>query len=376
MSEITFYHCADIHLDTPFSTLLSKPGLSTLRRKSLFDTFSALMGKARMQNPDFIFIAGDLFEHEYSGLKTISAVNGLFKTIPETEVVMIAGNHDPEASNSPYKSYKWSSNVHFIGDDEKSVYFHDKNTEIFGLGWSPGTDADRRVDAMKTDPGRMNILLFHGDVDIDIDGSGYNTVSSGFLASKHFDYVAAGHNHKTRTYRDGLIFNPGSLEPLGFDEPGEHGYFDVRLSKGSPADVSFVKASPVEYRTEHVDITDLRSDEEVVGRIESVISETSHLYKIVLTGRKSIDYAPNVPVINGQLSDCALFVKVHDKSGVRPDTDRLKLMKGLKGTYVKIMMEKIENASEEERKTLEKALYYGIEAIENKNIELSGGDLG
>lgn len=374
MSDIRFYHCADVHLDTPFSTLLSKPGLSQLRRQSILDAFSNLIEKARIQKPDFIFIAGDLFEHEYSGLKTVSTINDLFKTVPEVDIVMIAGNHDPEASNSPYKNFKWNSNVYFIGDEEKSIVFQDKNTEVFGLGWSPGINGEQRVNSMEINPNRINILLFHGDVDLDINGSGYNTISSDFLVSKDFDYVAAGHNHKTRTYGNGLIYNPGSLEALGFDEPGEHGYFDVRLSKGLRADVSFIKASSIEYRTENVDISELESDDEVINYIKSIMSKKEHLYKIVLTGRKSIEYTPNISIINEQLKDYALFTKVYDQSDVELDIDNLKIMKGLKGTFVEIMMEKIKNACDEERKMLEKALYYGIEAIENKNIELSGGD--
>jgi DNA repair exonuclease SbcCD nuclease subunit len=347
---------------------MSKPGLAPGRRKSVFKALEKLFENAKKHNPDFILIAGDLFEDAYTGLRTITDVNSLFASVPDTKIVMISGNHDSEASNSPYITFDWSDNTYFLGSGERSIYFEDLNTEVFGHGWVSGSGHNQDPARMELNPDRINILLFHGDIDLDIDGGGYNTLSSDFLKSKGFDYVAAGHNHKRREY-GGLIFNPGSLEPLGFDEPGPHGYYHVALSKCSPAKAGFVRASSIEYLTIHIDIGESDSDDSVIDLVKEGIENPHHLYKVILTGRKGIDYSPDLSYIGKQLDGEALFIKLEDLSGVDFDMERLKNMKGLKGTFAKVIAEKMENTDEKGKVMLEKALHYGIEAIENKNVE-------
>lgn len=374
MSKITFYHCADLHLDTPFKVLSSKPGLPGLRRKAILDNLARLIDSARGENPDFLLIAGDLFEHGYTSLRTVSAVNDLFASVPDTRVVMIAGNHDPEAGNSPYRTFKWNKNVTFLGNGKKSIYFEELNTEIFGLGWVSGTGQAAGLGAIHTDPGRINILIFHGDIDLQIGDRDYNSISSGMLMAKGFDYVAAGHNHKRKSGECGGIFhNPGSLEPLGFDEPGMHGYFKGTLERGVAPDVTFTENTNTVYETIEKDISSYDSDENILSALRSDLAADNILYKVVLTGQKPADFNPDTGFIEKEMEDSVLFVKVRDKSTVKVSVEELRLMKGLKGVFIRRMLEKMETADEAEKELLEKALYYGIDSIDNGKIEKAGG---
>ncbi len=79
---------------------------------------------------DCLFIAGDLF-HRQPLLRDLKEVNYLFSTIPQTQVVIIAGNHDRIRKNSAVLSFSWASNVTFLeSEDVSSVYFEDINTEV------------------------------------------------------------------------------------------------------------------------------------------------------------------------------------------------------------------------------------------------------
>jgi DNA repair exonuclease SbcCD nuclease subunit len=375
MNSITFFHCADLHLDTPFRNLASKPGLPALRRKEILNGLTRLIDNAREEKPDFLFIPGDLFEHGYTGLRTVSAVNSLFASIPETKIVLIAGNHDPEAANSHYKTYAWSSNVTFIGSDSDSVYFEDLNTEVFGLGWVSGTGQAAKLETMETDESRINVLMFHGDVDLQIGDNDYNSISSGLLKSKGFDYVAAGHNHKKKTGgNSGIFYNPGSLEPLGFDEPGRHGYFMGTISRNYLPDVKFIENATTVYKTIELDISGLDTNQLITESIIPQLVPENVLYKIVLNGTKHMDFNPDTELIGEAISDAALFAKVRDDSSVSIQLDEILLMKGLKGEFARLILKKIEVADEDERDVFEKALYYGIEAIDNGKIERAGGE--
>ncbi|MBN2557383.1 MAG: DNA repair exonuclease [Clostridia bacterium] len=377
MNKISFFHCADTHLDSPFSSLSSKPGLPALRRRQLLDTFMKMIDLAKSEKPDFLFIAGDLFEHEYARLATISAIDSAFAAIPGTRVVMIAGNHDPEAADSFYLTYKWSPNVYFLGESQESIFFEDKNTEVFGLGWGPGYGQKDRLETMVPDRGRINILLFHGDIDLDIGVRDYNSVPAAVLKAGGFDYVAAGHNHRLReSMGNGLIFNPGSLEPLGFDEPGKHGYFTGEAGVSQAPVVKFMEISRTMYETLEFDITGLSSDNEVIEGLKNKASGTDVLYRIILRGKRPVDYYPSVSLLESGLAKSILFARIVDESSADIALEDLSVMKGLKGAFVRNILGKIEKAgSDDERILLEKALHYGLEAIDNGKIETAGGEI-
>ena len=375
MDKITFFHCADLHLDTPFTTLASKTGLPSQRRKNIFSSLARLIENVKNAKPDFLFIAGDLFEHEYTGLRTISAVNSLFASIPDTRIILISGNHDPEAANSFYKTYTWHNNVYFINGETESVFFEDKNIEIFGLGWGPGYGQNAKLETMSINKEHINILLFHGDIDIQIGTRDYNSVSAHRLQAIGFDYIAAGHNHKRKDGECGGIFdNPGSLEPLGFDEPGIHGYFTGHIKKGESSSVSFVENSVNEYITIELDVSDFESDTHTLTALKPMLNTENTFYKVVLTGNKKLDYNPDISFLESELSPITQFVKVADNSRIAITLDELSRMKGLKGIFSRHLMEQMEAADDEEKIILEKALYYGIEAIDNGKIERAGGE--
>ena len=56
-SSISFIHCADIHLDAPFSAM-GKEDFSTERRKDLKKTFEKIVDMTIEHDVDFLIISG------------------------------------------------------------------------------------------------------------------------------------------------------------------------------------------------------------------------------------------------------------------------------------------------------------------------------
>ena len=102
-----FIHTGDIHWG--MSPDSDKP-CSRERSRDIRDTFTAIIAKAKELRVDCLFIAGDLF-HRQPLLRDLKEVNYLFSTIPQTQVIIIAANHERNRTKSQEISYSWASNV-------------------------------------------------------------------------------------------------------------------------------------------------------------------------------------------------------------------------------------------------------------------------
>ena len=125
-------HTGDIHYgmrpdaDRPWGPERAEAVRSSLRK--LVDT-------ARQEEADLLLIAGDLF-HRQPLLRDLKEVSYLFSTIPDTQIVIIAGNHDRIRESSAVLSYTWPDNVfYFTGETLSGVYYPKLNTEIRGFSY-------------------------------------------------------------------------------------------------------------------------------------------------------------------------------------------------------------------------------------------------
>ena len=109
-----FVHIADMHFDTSFTTLTNKAGLGDIRRVDQRQVFNKIINYIKENNIPYLFIAGDFYEHEYIRQSTIEYINNLFEQIPNTQIFIAPGNHDPYLKNSFYSKYYWNENVHIF----------------------------------------------------------------------------------------------------------------------------------------------------------------------------------------------------------------------------------------------------------------------
>ena len=74
-----FVHIADMHFDSPFTTLSDKGNLGEKRRIEQRNVFKNIIEYIKKENIEFLFISGDLYEHQYIRKTTIEFINNLFK---------------------------------------------------------------------------------------------------------------------------------------------------------------------------------------------------------------------------------------------------------------------------------------------------------
>ena len=124
-----FVHIADTHFDMPFRVLSDRANLGEIRRLDQRKAFKKMIEYIKQNEIPYLFIAGDLYDHNYIRESTIEYINNLFKEIPQTKIFITPGNHDPYLKNSYYETYKWNTNVRIFKQQIEKVY-KEHNREI------------------------------------------------------------------------------------------------------------------------------------------------------------------------------------------------------------------------------------------------------
>ncbi len=354
-----FVHIADMHFDTPFTLLSDRANLGEVRRLDQRKAFKKMIEYIKENEVSYLFIAGDLYDHEYVRQSTIDFINNCFKQIPNTLIFITPGNHDPYLKNSYYVKYNWSKNVKIFTSKIEKVEM--KDFDLYGYGFEDFYLKESKVEEINIEnKEKLNFLITHASLDGGYDDQRvYNTISSSKLKQLGFDYVALGHIHKTNLTRENRnIIYPGSTISLGLDELGEHGMIVGDIEK-EKIQVEFIKLDDKEFRELEIDITNINEPEELLEKIETLELNEKDLYKIILKGNRNFEI--NTYKLYKQI-EARNIIKIKDKTQIGYDLNKIANNTTLKGIFAKEMLDKL-NDENIDKETIEKAIEIGIEAL-------------
>ena len=279
------FHCADLHLDAPFS--LFTPGEADRRRIELRSAFTSAVLFARSNGADIFLISGDLFDSDCVTRDTCELLAGQFASFPTCRFFISPGNHDPYNDASVYKRMEWPDNVHIFTGEKERVRLDELGVDVYGVGFTGKTCLSSPVVGYPAlDKSRLNILVCHGEVGVPLSANG--PITKAEIAQSGFDYIALGHIHApSGLLREGdtQYAYPGCLESRSFDEPGYHGALFGELSKESNG-LRFVRFSKRRYERTVVDIGGCADKIEAVERIRAGIRRYTEdtALRLTLTG--------------------------------------------------------------------------------------------
>lgn len=354
-----FVHIADMHFDTPFRLLSDRAELGEIRRLEQRKTFKKIIEYIKQNQIPYLFIAGDLYEHEYIRESTIRYINNLFQEIPDTKIYITPGNHDPYIKNSYYETFSWSENVKIF--TEKIEKVENKEFDLYGYGFEDFYFKGGRIEEINLeDKEKLNILLTHANLDgSDKTERDYNNISSKSLKEIGFDYIALGHIHKRNIEQNTNMIYPGSTISLGFDELGNHGMIVGNIEKGN-LELEFIVLDEKELVELELDISNITTIEELLEKIEELSIDENTLYKVILIGKRNFEI--NVYKLI-KMIDRKEIIKIKDKTILGYDIEKIaQETTTLRGIYVKEILNKI-NKEPENKKMLEKALEIGLEVL-------------
>lgn len=355
-----FVHLADLHLDAKFDSLSSIDGLPQKRRLEQRKALKDVVEYIKENDIKLFLISGDLYEQNYIRKSSIEYVNKLFEEIPDTQIFIAPGNHDPYIKNSFYSTYTWSKNVHIFNENIEKIDFEDAH--IYGFGFTDFYCKQSEIEEIQVEElDDINILITHGSLDGGSDDlREYNPLRQSKLKQLDFDYIALGHIHKPyyNEEKNQKIFYPGSTISLGFDELGEHGILVGDIEKDE-LKVKFMTIDPRQYEEKEIDITEMTSNEEVLEKLQNLVLNNENLYKIILVGKRY--FTLNIDEIK-KLNSRENIVKIKDKTKVGIDIERIAEENNVRGIFVRNMLERKERENLDED-FIEKAIEIGLEVL-------------
>lgn len=342
-----FIHTADIHLGAAPDA--GYPW-SEKRKKEIWDSFQRLIQIVKAEKVELLLIAGDLF-HRQPLLRELKEVDYLFSTIPDTQVVLIAGNHDYLKTDSYYRRYPWSENVLGLwGDALQEVYLPKVSAWIYGFSYHSREITERKLQNIQPNGKQgYHILLAHGGDDKHVPIMKNDIIQSGF------DYIALGHIHRPGQILPDKAIYSGALEPLDRNDIGTHGYIMGNFSKNG-VQTKFISHAVRSYAVLEIETDRNMTQYALEEQMKNAITEagTENIYKVILKGFRT----PDTVFHTEYLYDLGNLVEIEDMT--KPDYDMGKLRERYAGSLIG---EYIGRFLESEDPIEKKALYYGLHAL-------------
>ncbi len=374
---VKVFHCADIHLDSPFS--LFSPREAEKRRTELRAAFTSALMYARSAGADIFLISGDLFDGEYVTRDTRELLLREFAKASDMRIFISPGNHDPLGAGSPYNELDFPENVHVFKAEREVVHIESLNVDVYGFGYTSKNLLSCPVAGWNgLDKDKINILVCHGDMTGASSVTGPITKKD--IAESGFDYVALGHIHKASGLQceNGVYYAyPGCIEGRGFDEQGYKGAMFGTVEKGL-VDMKSYRFSKSRYESATVDISDASDKPEALDIIRAAIrayTEDTAL-RLTLKGelKKAFVILPNEI---GRGCEYPYYIEITDETSLMPDFGELEQSNTLKGVFCRNIMAEMASLDEtsEEYRMLSLALKYGFAALDDRNVvDYSGGE--
>lgn len=351
-------HTGDIHLESKMHGLGTEKAKE--RQAEVRDAFFRLIDYAEAKSARVILIAGDFFDSKKVKLKTLKEVVSKIGLHPSIDFLYLNGNHDDSSVFSNEKLGELPSNLHIINSDNNSFRYDKVHIKAFDL---TKLTSEELVSNLNFNPDDFNILMLHGmECEIPLAS----------LVGKHIDYLALGDIHipdikAKKLDAKGVYGYSGVLEPRGFDELGERGFFLLEINKHE-LKRTFVSNNNRTYHIVNVDISGLDNYTLIQDAINKKVASisTDDIVRVVLIGSYNYDTIKDLDSILANLERKFYYAEVLDKSTLDYKTIDFEKEISLRGEFYNLVKNNPKLSEEEKEKILE----YGLKALREEVIEI------
>ena len=228
LPPVRLVHLADLHLGFRQYQRLTPTGVNQ-READVARTFARAIDRTIELAPDLVVIAGDVFHvvrpPNPAILHAFRQFMRLQVALPNTAVVMVAGNHDAPRTAETGSILKLFTEcgVRVVDGAAERISLPEFDASVLAVPDVPG----HVRPVLAPDPAaRYNVLLLHGEIEGTLPGAAATAERAGVeipredLRAAEWDYVALGHYHVYRQVESNAYY-AGSIDYTSFDAWGE-----------------------------------------------------------------------------------------------------------------------------------------------------------
>lgn len=396
-----FLQFSDVHLDSRLtaSRLAMPPEKRAQRIREIIELALKACRMAREYDVEALLIPGDLWDDEAISAETVARLIDAFEALAPIPVFIAPGNHDFCSPTSFYNDEivrmrcgrTWLKNVIIFRSPEFTTVRHPTRQEvtITGRAFLQNVPLKERLlrDRIPRPEAPVSILLFHGSW-IEYGGRDRLAEDKLFTApfsreellAQGFSYAALGHYHHYAEIvdDDGRVraAYAGCLAGRYLSEAGPH---YALLGEIRPQGRVTLEKVSVDERLIHdveISVSGLASAEALRERIGRKLSESGARPQDIVFLRVQGTRPPDLRIrdvaerFQGQyfhLEIADLTHPTYELDAVDPRTTQ--------GRFIQEMRRRIAEARDAaERALLERALYYGLDALFQGKVEPADAD--
>jgi len=221
-----------------------------VRRRDFNNVFGELVDKTIELEPDFMILAGDIFEHARPSNSTLEVAIINFRRLRDAGIPVLAvdGSHDsaPNLITSTILNPLDSAGLIWYLPRHEGASWRNESCYVYGIpNFRTARKTQEELPAFleknkpAPDPSLFNILVFHMALDIPaIKPPKMEAEASPESLPEGFNYYAGGHIHKPykSSFKNGLLVYSGGTETASYDEAKtKKGFYHVKVNKnGKP----------------------------------------------------------------------------------------------------------------------------------------------
>jgi DNA repair exonuclease SbcCD nuclease subunit len=367
-------HFADLHLDASFGTSGMTPGVAIRRREELRGALRRILRLAAEHSVDMVTIAGDLYEQDRCTLDTGNFLRDQFERIAPVPVIIAPGNHDPWVPYSLYRQITWPPNV-FVFEESELYPYSMGNITVWGAAHCSPSCRENLIRGVKVPSTGTHLLLLHASDTASVPAakSACCPLTAKDVADSGFGLALLGHYHGARlalTERPALCY-PGSPEPLGFDEVGQHYVLLVEVEDEEPR-ATLLEFDHRVYATLSVDVSSAVSRENIRDTVIGLSHEQAlgqAFVRLHLTGMLHPDVDVDSETLLSDLSEFFAFLDVRNETYPAYDLEALEQDQTVKGAFVRKMVAILQEGDPGQEEVAKEALYLGLRAMDRRELK-------